>query len=514
MKKLSPHSPPTEYSDFSDSISHINHANHLSLFQNDTDTAITISGDGAQLTMKKQSDVWVLIVTILNLPPNIRSKATNIIIPLIIPEPHSPGNVESFVYALYEELAKLSVGIWTWDALLERYFVLKVYLCGVLGDMLGSAKLSKMAEHMALHGCHFSTVQGAHSSANKGVSQAMASMLGAEAESAIATLPSAFSGPIRDPYKKHQSQYKIYDWMALLHWYIVSISWELGFNLEVVKNFALFSNVVEYAMTTTPRIKDGVAKLYGKIVDFLKGFEHLYVGNEPSSISCCRLCIFQLIHVPHHIFYNGSVRFGSQATFKRAIEDIGHDIRSKKSPFKNIVSYKAYKLSARLLHLSHPALSLASARVVQRTALFKVMSFTQKQRRNDDELKAEFQEIQSYLGSDLTVQLKQWGKCPLSNNITLTSQLFETSKKVKSCTSRYFEAQPMQGLQPIDQPVGVTELKVERTKPIFGEAIAFYTVESTGISVVVYHPLIKHQKLFGRWYGEWSPALTIIMFTS
>ena len=169
LKKLSPHSPPTEYSDFSDSISHINHVNHLSLFQNDTDTAITISGDGAQLTMKKQSDVWVLIVTILNLPPNMRSKATNVIIPLVIPGPHSPGNVESFVYVLYEELAKLSVGIWTWDALLERYFVLKVYLCGVLGDMLGSAKLSKMAGHMALHGCRFSTVQGARSSANKGV---------------------------------------------------------------------------------------------------------------------------------------------------------------------------------------------------------------------------------------------------------------------------------------------------------------------------------------------------------
>ena len=65
--------------------------------------------------MKKQSDVWVLIVTILNLPPNMRSKATNIIIPLVIPGPHPPGNVESFIYVLYEELAKLSVGIWTWD---------------------------------------------------------------------------------------------------------------------------------------------------------------------------------------------------------------------------------------------------------------------------------------------------------------------------------------------------------------------------------------------------------------
>jgi hypothetical protein len=108
---------------------------------------------GAQLTMKKQSDVWVLIVTILNLPPNMHSRAAKIIIPLVITGPCSPGNVESFIYVLYEELAKLSVGVWTKDELSEIYFLLKVYLCGVLGDMLGSAKLSKMAGHMALHGC-------------------------------------------------------------------------------------------------------------------------------------------------------------------------------------------------------------------------------------------------------------------------------------------------------------------------------------------------------------------------
>ena len=161
LQKLKPNCPPAEYSDFSDSISHINHFCHSHLFKEETDTAITISGDGAQLTMKKQSDVWVLIVTILNLPPNMRSKAANIIMPLVILGPLTPGNIESFVYVLYEELAKLSVGVWTKDALTGNFFLLKVYLCGVLGDMLGSAKLSRMAGHMARYGCRFSMVQGA-----------------------------------------------------------------------------------------------------------------------------------------------------------------------------------------------------------------------------------------------------------------------------------------------------------------------------------------------------------------
>ena len=163
LQKLKPGSEPAIYSDFSDSIGHINQFRHLSLFQKDTDTAITISGDGAQLTMKKQSDVWVLIVTILNLPPSMQSKSANTIMPLVIPGPSSPGNIESFVYVLYEELAKLSVGVWTEDILSGQFFLLKVYLCGVLGDMLGSAKLSRMAGHMALHGCRFSMVQGVRS---------------------------------------------------------------------------------------------------------------------------------------------------------------------------------------------------------------------------------------------------------------------------------------------------------------------------------------------------------------
>jgi hypothetical protein len=170
LQKALKRTEPT-YFDFSDTINHINHFHNLHLFHNETDTAITISGDGAQLTMKKQSDVWVLIVTILNLPPDMRSKATNIIIPLVIPGPSSPGNVESFVYVLYEELAKLSVGIWTWDALSEKYFLLKVFLCGVLGDMLGSAKLSRMAGHMAVYGCRFSMVRGARSSKDRGLMQ-------------------------------------------------------------------------------------------------------------------------------------------------------------------------------------------------------------------------------------------------------------------------------------------------------------------------------------------------------
>jgi hypothetical protein len=372
--------------------------------------------------------------------------------------------------------------------------------------------------HLFYENCmpHFWDTWITHSAESEIVhmSQDIASKLGEIIEKAIATLPPSFSGPVRDPYKKQQSQYKIYEWMALLHWYIVPIIWELGFNLEVVKNFALFSNVIEYAMTTVTRTDKDLSMLYHKIALFLRGFEALYVGNDAAKISRCRLCVFQLIHIPHHISYNGSIRFGSQATCERAIGEIGHGIRSKKSPFANIVSYKEDRQSVRLLHLIYPTILSTSKTRVPRTSLFRNFPITQKQRREDDELKAHIEAIQSYIGveADPSFQVVRWGKCPLSKNITLTSQLFELSKKSTSRTSRYFEAHPEQGLQQRDQPIDDTEVEVEMVKPVFGEALAFYTTQSAkaDLSLVVYHPLIECQKLFGRWYGKWSSSLHVL----
>ena len=342
------------------------------------------------------------------------------------------------------------------------------------------------------------------------MSQDMASKLGLEAENAIATLPPSFCGPIRDIHKKRQSQYKIYEWMALLHWYIVPIAWELKFDFEVVKNFARFSNVVEYAMTPVPRTQDNLLKLYDQIVLFLRGFESLYVGNDPSKITRNRLCIFQLIHIPHHISYNGSVRFGSQATCERAIGDIGHGIRSKKSPFKNIASYKTDQQSARILHIFYPEFSSASGIKPPKTTLFTKIAITQKQRKEDENLQAQLQAAQSYLDRNSlpTAEFMRLGKCPLSKNVTLTSQLFELSKRHLSRSSRYFEAQVEKELQQGCQSEDDTELEIERIKPIFGEALAFYTAGS--VSLVVYHPLIEHSRLFGRWYGTWSSEVLVL----
>jgi hypothetical protein len=71
-----------------------------------------------------------------------------------------------------------------------------------------------------------------------------AQKLGSLIPLAMSTLPPAFCGPIRDPYLKRQSQYKVYEWMALLHWYIIPIGTEIGMDPTVLQNFSRFAAAI------------------------------------------------------------------------------------------------------------------------------------------------------------------------------------------------------------------------------------------------------------------------------
>jgi hypothetical protein len=58
---------------------------------------------------------------------------------------------------------------------------------------------------------------------------------------AMSTLPASFCGLVHNIFLKRHSQYKIYEWMALLHWYVIPIGTELGFDSKALQNFACFA---------------------------------------------------------------------------------------------------------------------------------------------------------------------------------------------------------------------------------------------------------------------------------
>jgi hypothetical protein len=99
-------------SDFSDSHIHYMHHESMELFKDKRDIAFALSTDGAQLTMKKQSNTWLVILILFNLPGNMQYKGDGIIIPLATPGPNSPGDIESFLYPIFQNMAMASKGIW------------------------------------------------------------------------------------------------------------------------------------------------------------------------------------------------------------------------------------------------------------------------------------------------------------------------------------------------------------------------------------------------------------------
>jgi len=126
------------------------------------------STDGAQLTMKKHSNTWILILILLNLPSELRYRSNNVIINFATPGPNSPGDIESFLCPLFEIMAQANEGIWIWDALKDGYFVCRAWITLGLGDMLGSAKINGMAGHGGIYGDRFSMVQAAKTSNQSG----------------------------------------------------------------------------------------------------------------------------------------------------------------------------------------------------------------------------------------------------------------------------------------------------------------------------------------------------------
>jgi len=89
--------------------------------------------------------------------------------------------------------------------------------------------------------------------------------------------------------------------------FTLPIGIELGFNSAVLENFSHFVEAIEFSMTIKARTEEELQSLHTLLIHFLEGFEKLYIGDDPGKISRARLCIFQLIHVPQHIEWNGSI---------------------------------------------------------------------------------------------------------------------------------------------------------------------------------------------------------------
>ena len=119
------------------------------------DIALQFSIDGAQLRRDWQSEAWVFIWVIHNLPPELRYKKAFVIPGAIVPGPNKPGDLDSFLFpSLYHVAALQREGLRIYDAHLDVIVprASPIVLFGT-ADSLGSAAMSGMVGHSGRYGC-------------------------------------------------------------------------------------------------------------------------------------------------------------------------------------------------------------------------------------------------------------------------------------------------------------------------------------------------------------------------
>lgn len=223
-------------------------------------------------------------------------------------------------------------------------------------------------------------------------------------------------------------------------------------------------------------------------------FEKIYVNGDPEKVSRCRLCVFQLIHIPAHIKWNGSVRAGSQATVERAIGEMGHKIRSRKAPFANLANLILERELVKLLRLYHPQLdSHKQTLTVAGITPFTMVKVKKRERQPDNPTALHISAICASLNipSDLTIPLSRWAKLHLPNGRRLSSLCLANQP---ARVSYHFQAQG------------------SPSHPIFGRAIGFFQVDGKPL-LVLFNCLVNIRQNLNRWAGTWSKDISVLPAT-
>lgn len=119
---------------------------------------------------KRKHSCWPIILIDYSLPPEVRTHLHNIICTGVIPGPHSPKDLNSFLQPLIDELLELAKGVGAVDVLREELFILRAHLIPIFGDIPAITKALEFVGHNGRYPCRFCmimaisgrTVNGTH----------------------------------------------------------------------------------------------------------------------------------------------------------------------------------------------------------------------------------------------------------------------------------------------------------------------------------------------------------------
>ena len=95
-----------------------------------------------------------------NLPPTIRTHLKHLLCISIIPGPHQPKDLRSFLAPLDDECAELAYGVSAFDARTRASFQLHAYIVLKLGDIIAIEKFLGIKGHNAIYPCRSCKIRG------------------------------------------------------------------------------------------------------------------------------------------------------------------------------------------------------------------------------------------------------------------------------------------------------------------------------------------------------------------
>ncbi|KAG9084992.1 hypothetical protein FRC06_003777 [Ceratobasidium sp. 370] len=137
-------------------------------FSAPTDVALGLSTDGFGPFKSRKQSCWPIIVFNYNLPPSIRFKLENILCLGVIPGPHSPKELDTFLEPLIAELEDLARGVPAFDGDQKHPFCLRAFLLACFGDMPAIAKMMCMKGPNGKSPCRACHILGVRKGDGKG----------------------------------------------------------------------------------------------------------------------------------------------------------------------------------------------------------------------------------------------------------------------------------------------------------------------------------------------------------
>ena len=115
---------------------------------------LMLSIDGAQLYQSKQSDCWIYIWVVFDLPPNKQYKKKYVLPGGFILGPNKPKNVDSFLFpGLHHAATIAKEGLRVWDAHQDIVFTSNPFIFLGTADGPGMTYLNGLTGHSGAQGC-------------------------------------------------------------------------------------------------------------------------------------------------------------------------------------------------------------------------------------------------------------------------------------------------------------------------------------------------------------------------